>query len=548
MATFDEVGKRMEVPKKVVTLVRSALSVILIPVSLWWLISALYQNVLSGFIQELETGSRVPLAIALFILLFGTLFLCVSNFRKCLLRCIKTVLNKKWYLFGFMVISQIAVWLSFGAVNMGADQENIRLSSIDPHLFSDYLSRCSNNVFITFIYWLVRCLVPASWPESCVTMGMQFLNILALDGSIVLLYCALKKVSSRLADTAFVLFIMLFGFSGYIIIVYTDILSLPFTVVAISIGIDLLKTRRHLWCTICEFFVLGVVLYFGYQMKASSIIPCLCFLGCILLFPLRRVDIKKVVCCGCSLLIGIVCALSVFGLSINVLMKLNYDPEQSYPMSHFAVMGMIDRGGFNPEERSAVSQFETKEEKDEYSKSRIKSELSNYGFVGYFDFLLRKSAYTLEDGTFSFGEWDSCFSFENKSDGLSSLRNSRVAALIRDFYTPDNYKYGFLHFTEQIVYIFMVIGILFGAIFLFAKKEVDVEFGGVESLWFLLSLLGAVAFLMLFESGRGKYLIQFLPMFVTFASSGLVKLWDCVSSLVATDKGKYLESEHAGKI
>lgn len=515
--------------------------VILMAFSLWWLYGALTDKVFTDVLTSLEKGSRLTLLVIITALALGTAMLLSERCRAVAMKMFRFIRSRKWFIFGLMVFCQLMIWLSFGAVSMGADQESIRIATEDPQKYSDYLSYCPNNVFIAYIYWTVRNLIPGNWPANSATLAMQFLNIIVLDSCFIGLWGSLKRFSTGLADTALLLFMFLFGFSGYTILVYTDILSLPFSVGALAIGLTMLHETGEK--TVLKgphlkamglMFLLGVLIYLGYQMKASSVIPTFCLL---IVLGYRSISLKMYrhgAICVVACIVGMAITVPIFSLAIHNHMKLNYNPNESYPVSHFMVMGMQDRGGFSLEERLAVSKYPTKAEKSRYSAEQIKKRLSDYGPVGYAEFLARKANYTFSDGTFSFGNWDSMFNYleSNQTGVLSRYQKTILARGIRALYTPTGIRYVNVYLFEQCFFILMVVGVI-SLIVRNIHEPLQGSDGNLIRFWLLFSILGAVAFLMLFESGRSKYLIQFLPVMICAASYGLITLRDRCTRIYA---------------
>ena len=199
-------------------------------------------------------------------------------------------------------------------------------------------------------------------------------------------------------------------------------------------------------------------------------------------------------------------------------------------MSHFMAMGLRDRGGFNYEDRIKVSEFNTKKEKNDYSVGVIKERLMNYGMDGYTSFLLKKANYTLSDGTFSFGKWDSMYIYDEQTENgfLSIFQKTKLADFVRSIYDVNSSRYLLISSLQQVIYIVMLVGILCGASFLYrdvdsAETLFDTSDTSINQfIWSIcISILGALLFLMLFESGRSKYVLQFMPYMLLFASVGL---------------------------
>ena len=510
--------------------------------AIWWLYCAISNQTVTGMVYYLEQNSRIALCICLASVGIMSAVVLSSKVRQLISRTIKIIIHFKWVVFALMVLWQLIVWASFGSVHMGADQEAIHETALHPREYSDYLSRCPNNVFITYIYWIVCKLVPSDWPANSATLLMQLLTILALDGAILSIPHVFGRISKRVGNTAFMMAIFLLGISGHIILVYTDLFTLILSIAAINVTLNIMidSSQINSKCDRIKYYsnfaFLGFLIILLYQMKPSSVIGVLAFLIVWMLTFFERVNIKKcfrLIISAAILGVSALLANLLFGAAISYHMQLNYDPSQSYPMSHFMAMGLRDRGGFNYEDRIKVSEFSTKEEKNDYSVDVIKERLMNYGVDGYASFLLKKANYTLSDGTFSFGKWDSMYIYHEQTENglLSIFQKTKLANFVRSVYNVNSSRYLLISFLQQIVYIIMLVGILSGTSFLFrdvgdAKALSDASDTSDTSIdrfiWSIcISILGALLFLMLFESGRSKYILQFMPYMLLFASVGL---------------------------
>ncbi|OZG61776.1 hypothetical protein BLEM_1313 [Bifidobacterium lemurum] len=515
--------------RRIISSLEIIVYVLLATVTLWWL----YCAVVFPSTNNNLTLPVFAIILAIIVVVFS------SSVRYFVRRLLRFLRHHKWVVFSLMVAWQLLTWASFGSVTMGADQESIRQTASNPHVFSDYLSRCPNNVLITYIYWVVMQIIPSTWPSNSPTLIMQLLSIACVDISIALMPRILKRISNRVADIAFLLFIGTFGLTGHIIIVYTDLLTLPLTMGAIYCAIVVLFPRDaednvyqnwRCWQFYALFISFGLLTYLGYQMKPSSIIVTIAFVLVWCVICWGKALLTKALPAVLALALGMACAASIFGLAINQQMQLNYDPSQSYPMSHFMAMGMRDRGGFSLEDRVNTSKLASKDEKNAYSIQLIKQRLSDYGVIGYAQFVLQKARNTLEDGTFSFGHWDALYIYDEQADQgfLSDFQKTRLARFIRSLYDTERVRYGIISTIQQLSYILMIMGILFLSLSMGLQRIQDHRSSTLflakhkeNVMWWLsIAIIGSLAFLMLFESGRSKYIIQFMPTYICLSSLG----------------------------
>ena len=139
-----------------------------------------------------------------------------------------------------------------------------------------------------------------------------------------------------------------------------------------------------------------------------------------------------------------------------------------------------------------MAKLPKKQDKIAYSKKMICKRLKQRGFLGYISFLIRKQGYNTADGTFGWlGEGTFIF---------TKTPASNWKWWAQTFTYPDGKNVSVFRFISQLIWIFLV-GILF-----FGWKYHDLVSDGLR-----LSLIGGFLFLLIFEGGRSRYLIQFLP-------------------------------------
>lgn len=155
---------------------------------------------------------------------------------------------------------------------------------------------------------------------------------------------------------------------------------------------------------------------------------------------------------------------------------------------------MEGSGGYSLEQDQAMMNAKNMHERNEYSIKRIQKNLKRMGTIGYLKWLVFKQKNNTADGTLG---WT--------ADG--NLAEATPKTLIQNFYyTTGKYNKDF-HFIAQLAWIALLTLVFLG----FKNKTAEVQF-------FRLALLGGFIFLLIFEGGRSRYLIQFLPCLIILAS------------------------------
>ena len=90
------------------------------------------------------------------------------------------------------------------------------------------------------------------------------------------------------------------------------------------------------------------------------------------------------------------------------------------------------------------------------------------------------------------------------------LKNNAFLKAVRRFWiSSDTVEYQLSFLIRQIIWLIMIIGMIKATRFSFESND-----------FLLLALLGGLAFLMIFEGGKSRYLIQFIPQILLLAGRG----------------------------
>ncbi|EGO8443519.1 hypothetical protein EPK30_10460, partial [Enterococcus faecalis] len=221
----------------------------------------------------------------------------------------------------------------------------------------------------------------------------------------------------------------------------------------------------------------------------------------------------------CLFVIGMVSSVTTFTIYKNQQTVIQYDKEKQFPMTHWMMMGLTGSGGYNSQDVSTMSKLKTTKERKEYAGKTIKKRLQDYGVGGYLKFIIKKHFNNTDRGDFGWGSDGTPQKPENKS-------KSKFQSFFRDFYYQQGKRTRTLRFYMQILWIFTLFGMYLTTVS-FDKKQIS-----YRELIIKLTIIGAMMFLLLFEGGRSRYLIQFLPFFYLLSAIG----WESV--LTATNRRK----------
>lgn len=431
--------------------------------------------------------------LRLFILLFIFIFL----YKKWLYK-FKNKLLILFLIFGF--VYQLIVILS--GVNYGfSDTWVIHSAVLDLKPWKWYVKSNPNNLFAI----LFQSNLLNFFHLNKSVLSANLINLVCIDISFLLNIFIVNLINREyLKNIALIEGTLMFSLP-HIISPYTDTMCLPFVSMYI-LGIVIIKKNYH--NNIYKTF-LGLILFsfgsiFSYQMKPSTLVPILSIiLLCVFYYSkniFSKTNFKK------NILIFLVpLVVFSFGIfSMKYIQKdvLNIDLNGEYPMSHFAAMGITNHGGFNHDITTPIDIMHTKKEKDDYSKKIIVKQLNDYGALGYIQFLINKNYANTSDGTFNWNRTGGFESIENKSFFPKKIKNF----FQNIYHTDGKYSHDF-QFIDQLLWIGMVSLLVLGTC------RVD-EFTQL----FRIALMGGLTFLLIFEGGRSRYIIQFLPIIIILNS------------------------------
>lgn len=194
--------------------------------------------------------------------------------------------------------------------------------------------------------------------------------------------------------------------------------------------------------------------------------------------------------------------ISAFGLyrSHNNYVHINKNDELS--ALHFAAMGSHGTGGYN------LSDVQ-RDVKIHSSKTRNRKDLQvwikhihDQGFSGYQTFLIKKQINNTADGSFSWGV-----------EGVFLKPFHALNKISLLFISKDGIAHQYNSFIGLIVQVVWCITLL-NMLFINSNNK-------YLELFIKASIVGFMTFLLIFEGGRSRYVIQFLPFILIGSSMGM---------------------------
>lgn len=462
---------------------------------------------MSAIYEQLQASSAIVIFI-LFIcfITFGILF---NFFQESILNIIKFIKRKK--LIFFILISIITIlWqilLILGLSGNTAWDPSI-ITTLASHRsingwYPDYFSYYPNNNLLLLLERSVNNILHFVGIDSY-PVFIIFLTIISyflVDCSIFILFFALKKYFNiHVAVITGILTWALLGITPMAIIPYSDILG--FFISSLFLLIYSYKEIKG------RVYLFGLLSGIAFLIKPSLII----FI--IALVIKEGLSIRKI-SKPIKVIFKFIVAFLIIYIPFNIYQSHNFivkiDSSKTMPANHFVAMGMTGTGGFNANDVSVNKKIKNPQKRKEYNNNLIKQRLGKFGVAGYTKFLILKQVNDTSDAGFGWGMdagqgYLMPFGEKNKIQGFT-----RKIFLNKNNTSVDiNWNGGKI--ISQIIWSIVLAAVIY-AVTKFKNGYLILK----------LTILGSFIFLLLFEGGRSRYLIQFLPYIFTLAGIGISK-------------------------
>ncbi len=371
---------------------------------------------------------------------------------------------------------------------------------IDGTLPDEYFNNFSGNsgnatiyLFFVALFSFLQLFGVADFLPYAIVVNAIFINL-----SLTLLYLTARRLVG-FNGALFSLFLSFctLAFIGYVPIIYSDTLSLPFAILGVFFYIKARESfqkgdnKAILYYLLC---ILSIAV--GYGIKQTVIIL---FVAIIIDVLIQKFSIKQLV----TAVISIVLIVALTEMSKAVVFSNNalpeYDEDARLPLTHWVMMGLYELGGYNDDDVQYTLSFDTYEEKQEANIAEIENRLNEMGFAGFWEHIAKKLSFTYGDGTYT---------ATVKLDRGPLEQNLLHGFII---WSSDNFRY----------FALCTFGILVGTLFWVAASAFSALKTDDYSTTFLrVAIFGLTIFLLIFET-RTRYLVNYLPIFILCATCGV---------------------------
>ncbi len=346
-------------------------------------------------------------AISLF-LLGVSLLLCMAYlgiFRKLVPVLERQQGRAVLLLFGIMMVFQVLMIL---LVRTSLRQDHLKIfdtaaallekGTIEETYFRHYFRKYPNNIpLCLFTYFWLKAASALGIPRGFWMEFVKLVNLIFMNLGLFCTFSIVCKHRSRRMGLYFLLLLLLNPL-WYLLgqMYYTSTISLAFSAGAVWL-FDRARGQQILWKKYLIYLAAGVVLAFGYKIRATMIITAAALLIYGLLEIKQRGRLKELLSPG-AVLAGAVLLLLVYGQVEK--RYAGFDPSDTgYPMVHWVMMSAQGDGQYNSEDDAYTASFSTKEEQTAADFARLKERIQKMGPSGLFTLFRNKLRVTFSDGT-----------------------------------------------------------------------------------------------------------------------------------------------------
>lgn len=418
-----------------------------------------------------------------------------------------------WVTFLSLILYQFIIVFNYNALP-NADAGTLLAGLNSPHHLATYLSNYPNNQLFYFLNAFISLFIGTN------VLYYKIINIIVLAFSTLLV----KIVASKMYNKKIIGYYCSFIFMIYVqlqpifMVPYTDSYCLPPLLLSSLFILESSRTRSRLWIIIFSSLA-GIFFATAYLIRPSSIIFIIAFLIFAIILPqnFNRLNkfLKSLFFCLFSVL-----TFSSFSFFINNQNYTNINSDIQIPMVHFLLLGSsgdpysdeANHGTWNEEDITLThSQKNTNKMKEVATKKlleRLKSRTLFENLLLY----LQKYRDNSDTGVIGYHR-----------DGLWLNYDKSSKNIFYQLFAEKGYYRNYFNFFCQILWLFTLFFCLYSTLFVRIRNNYMV----------ILTIIGGLLFLLMFESGGTKYLLQYIPWICLLSGAGFYE-WQ--QSIIKNDK------------
>jgi integral membrane protein (TIGR03766 family) len=406
----------------------------------------------------------------------------------------------------FIVIFQI-IFIAYVHPVVGFDAGMLHFAAIsqkhvlEPDVVAYYSLNNNNLPIMLLMRWIVVVTHQTSW------FFFDYVTLFLVDLSALLNILCIFVVKPQATATAIYFHCGWLALFPSIIMPYTDAWVLPLVSLYLLCYFIIKRKTYSVFIKIPAAIIFGITSTLTYFMKPSAIIPIIAILIIEILnlvISKKALNLKKFFVPFLLMCLISIAGIKTYQLSNKVIQNQDYIQIQKWraiPAIHFIAIGIYGDGGYSKKQAVAMAVLPKRQEKVAYSKRLLLKRLKKLGPFGYLKFLIKKQGANTADGTFGWLR-EGHFFRENQKPPLQGISN-----LFKNFIYLYGRNIADFRFAAQLWWIFLLTAVALG----FGKQNQLRQM-------LKLALVGGFIFLLIFEGGRSRYMIQFLPILLLLAS------------------------------
>lgn len=381
---------------------------------------------------------------------------------------------------------------------------------------SEYFSIYPNNLLLVYIFSrILKLNLLLGEPVSNGGLLLALVQCVMMNVSGVILFkCAKRFVNQRACWCIYLLYMILVGTSGWMVLPYSDGMGVIFPVLLLYLYLRCKECQRQSgkYLYILALFVIAVIAYHikpyaDVVLIAEVLIEATAWGNVI--HHRGRVQWKKGLIAVMFACAGLVCSSALIEQATHS-MGFALDAEREMGIPHYLMLGanVNSWGGYSDEDLAFGNEYSSKELRNDAELEEFKSRLKNMGVYGYAELFAHKAAKNFLDGTYSWRSADSFYVEIYPSRG-------KISDTLRSWYYGFGALYPYNALIRQLLWIGLLILTPFAA---FTKRELTTTEKAL-----VLSVLGVMLYLQIFES-QARYVMVFVPLYLILAFVGLDNL------------------------
>ncbi|TOZ02951.1 hypothetical protein DIS14_09440 [Leuconostoc pseudomesenteroides] len=364
-----------------------------------------------------------------------------------------------------------------------------------------YFSLNANNLPLLLLQHQI-----AVFANSTSWLLFDIVNVIFLDVAVLLNILIVALIDrQKVIATIYMHAVWILAFP-MILVPYSDVIVMPLVSGLILTYVIAQKSNFRLVWRLLSALGNGCFLTAIYFIKPSAIVPIIAIVAVEFLYLFRNSvgnGIKsqklKAIMIALLLCVGVITSYVYVNHEVKTQQFIKITPNRTIPAIHFINMGVSGDGGYNEKDALEMGKQPSQKAMVDYSKKHLIARLKKRGLFGYLKFLVHKQNKNSADGTFAWLIEGHFMSVKPAGKGLTRL--------FEDFVYPEGKYLSDFRYIAQVVWIVLLLIIALG----WRSKNKLTQI-------LRLSIVGLFMYLLIFEGGRSRYLIQGLPVFWLMAS------------------------------